>query len=223
MRAALFIAGSWWCRVCIASLLATAFQVFAADAPRTHGVAAGAGSVMAGAGSVAPGAGSVVAATIATAPPSEVAGAMTAVRLQGRGTLRFFGLAVYEARLWTAADFAAAGFEAHAFALELQYARRLEGAAIAQRSIVEMRRSGSVDDGRAQVWQAAMTRAFPDVVPGDRLTGVHLPGEATRFFHNGRPTSALADPLFARLFFGIWLAVTTSEPGLRRQLIGPGS
>ena len=67
-----------------------------------------------------------------------------------------------------------------------------------------------------------MTRAFPDVAPSDRLTGVHLPGEATRFFHNGRPTSAVVDPAFGRLFFGIWLAATTSEPELRRRLIGSG-
>jgi hypothetical protein len=86
-----------------------------------------------------------------------------------------------------------------------------------------MRRVGPFDDSRADAWQAAMTRAFPDVAPGDRLTGVHAPGEATRFFHNGRPTSALADPAFGPLFFGIWLAATTSEPGLRRRLIGSGS
>lgn len=51
---------------------------------------------------------------------------------------------------------------------------------------------------------------------------MYIPGEGTRFFHNGRSTSAVADPAFARLFFGIWLAATTSEPGLRRQLIGSG-
>jgi len=195
-------AGSWWLRVSVVALLSFVAQVSASDKP---------------------GSGNDAAAQVALRAPSEVAAVVSGVRLLGRGTMRFFGLPVYEARLWTGADFAAGRYEGHAFALELQYARKLDGAAIAQRSIAEMRRSASVDDGQAQAWQAAMAQAFPDVVPGDRLTGIHVPGEATRFFHNGRPTLAVADQLFARLFFGIWLAATTSEPGLRRQLLGPGS
>lgn len=160
---------------------------------------------------------------VALAAPAEVAGAITAPRLWGRGTLRFFGLLVYEARLWAGADFVPQRYDGHAFALELQYARKLEGAAIAQRSIVEMRRSAMLNDSQAQAWQSAMTSAFPNVVAGDRLTGVHVPGDVTRFFHNGLPTSAVADPMFARAFFGIWLATSTSEPDLRRQLIGSAS
>jgi hypothetical protein len=159
----------------------------------------------------------------AIAPPSEVAAAVTAARLQGQGRLRYFGLLVYEARLWVGTGFAADRYENQTFALELQYAREFEGHAIAKRSIAEMRRSFSVEDAQAQTWQAAMVRAFPDVAPGDRLTGIHVPGAATRFFHNGQPTSVIADAQFARAFFGIWLAATTSEPALRRQLIGTGS
>lgn len=202
MRCTMNIAGSWWARVSVVAALSFAVQVFASDRP---------------------GAGNDAAAPIAQRAPSEVASVVSGVRLLGRGTMRYFGLSVYEARLWAGADFAAERFSAHAFALELQYARRLDGAAIAQRSIVEMRRAGSLDDEQARVWEAAMARAFPDVAPGDRLTGLHVPGETTRFFHNGRPTSSVADPAFARSFFGIWLAATTSEPGLRRQLIGPAS
>ena len=155
------------------------------------------------------------------APPSEVAQALTSPRLQGSGRLRFFGLHVYDARLWVGDAFVPQRFDEHAFALELQYARKLEGAAIAQRSVAEMRRSASLSDSQAAAWEAAMVRAFPNVVDGDRLTGVHSPGEAVRFFHNSRATAAVADPAFGRAFFGIWLATTTSEPDLRRQLIGP--
>lgn len=185
-----------------ACLLTLAGEVYAADSPSA----------------VPPAAAAPVAA-----PPAEAAALGSAVRLQGRGALRFFGLLVYEARLWVGTGFTADRFDSHAFALELQYARELEGAAIAQRSTVEMRRPGTATDSQLRAWQTAMLRAFPDVAPGDRLTGVHVPGEATRFFHNGRPTSSVADPTFARAFFGIWLAATTSEPRLRQQLIGPGS
>lgn len=196
MRCTVNAVRSWWLRVSVLAVLSFAAQVFAADLPRAGND---------------------------TAAPAEAAAVLSDLRLLGRGTLRFFGLPVYEARLWTGAGFAAERYNTHAFALELRYARKLDGAAIVQRSIVEMRRAGSVDDSQARVWEAAMVRAFPDIAPGDRLTGVHVPGEATRFFHNGRPTSSVADPAFARSFFGIWLAASTSEPALRQQLIGPGS
>lgn len=194
--------GSWWWSVSVAALLSFGAQVFAADAPADGG------------DSPAP---------VATPPPAEVAAAVSGVRLLGRGALRYFGLPVYEARLWTAADFSPTRFEGHAFALELQYARKLEGADIVRRSIVEMRRSGTLDEGQARAWEAELARAIPDVAPGDRLIGVHLPGGQTGFFHNGRLTSAVADPAFARAFFGIWLARSTSEPELRRRLLGPQS
>lgn len=151
-------------------------------------------------------------------PPE--AAAVAQARLLGRATMRYFGLALYEARLWVGQRFDAQRYDEHALALELQYARALDGAAIAQRSLTEMRRIEAIGDARAQMLLGELARAIPSVASGDRLTGVRLPGEPTRFFHNGRLTAAVADPEFARLFFGIWLAPSTSAPALRRQLIG---
>lgn len=152
--------------------------------------------------------------------PVEVEAAWPSVRLQGRGTLRYLGFAVYEARLWSAAGFAADAYERSAFALELVYARRLEGAAIAERSIELMRRSADFAESRAAEWLASMRRAFPDVAPGDRLSGLHRPVGTAAFFHNGRATASIDDALYARLFFGIWLDARTTEPRLRGQLLG---
>ena len=156
----------------------------------------------------------------AAPPPSEIASALPAATLQGRATMRLFGLAIYEVRLWAVTGFTSERYDTQSFALELRYARRLDGAAIVERSIAEMRHAGPVDDMQARVWQAAMTRAFPDVIAGDRLTGINQADGTTRFFHNARSTASVSDPEFARRFFGIWLAQTTSEPALRRRLIG---
>jgi len=158
-----------------------------------------------------------------TEPPSELSAVFAGVRLQGAGVKRFLGFSVYVARLWAGTEPVTERYDAHPFALELLYARAFDGAAIARRSIEEMRRAGPIDDRQAATWQATMSRAFPDVAPDDRLTGLHIPGEASRFFHNGRPTSAVTDAAFARRFFGIWLANTSSDPPLRRQLLGLGS
>jgi hypothetical protein len=155
-----------------------------------------------------------------TPVPAELRPLLPQARLQGSGLLRFFGLRVYTARLWTAAGFEPERYERHPFGLELIYDRRLEGQAIAERSVAEMRRVGSVDNANAKRWLALMTRAFPDVVAGDRLLGFHDGQGDVQFFHNGRPTAQTNDADYARLFFGIWLAPQSSAPALRESLLG---
>jgi hypothetical protein len=133
--------------------------------------------------------------------------------------LRVWGFEVYDARLWTPAGFRHSQYAQHPFALELQYLRRLEGSAIASRSIDEMRRVGSFTDAQAQSWQSAMRELFPDVRQGDRITGINLPGVGAEFWVNGQRVGLVKDATFARLFFGIWLDERTSEPKMRAQLL----
>lgn len=141
-------------------------------------------------------------------------------RLLGQATLRYFGLRVYHAQLWTLPDFRAPQATEQALVLELEYLRDLKGAAIAERSLQEMRRAGPLTEAQGQRWLADMQRVFPDVKAGDRITGQHLPGQGARFWHNGRAVGQVEDAAFARLFFGIWLAPTTSEPDMRQALLG---
>ena len=86
-----------------------------------------------------------------------------------------------------------------AFALELQYLRKLEGAAIASRSIEEMRRVGSFTDAQSQSWLASMREMFPNVSAGERITGINLPGEGVEFWVNGQRVGVGARDLRAGL------------------------
>ena len=141
-------------------------------------------------------------------------------RLQGEATLRYFGLRVYHARLWALPDFRASQPAEQPLLLELEYLRELKGNAIAERSLKEMQRLGRFTEAQAQRWLADMQRIFPDVKNGDRLSGLNRPGVGASFWLNGRPAGQIDDPEFARLFFGIWLAPTSSEPDLRLALLG---
>lgn len=156
----------------------------------------------------------------AASPPAEVTAALPAARLVGQGTLRWFGLSVYEARLWAGDGFDPQHFDAHPFALELRYQRRLDGATIADRALDEMRRGGPIAEPDAAAWRSAMRAAFPDISPGDRLTGVHDPAQGTRFHFNGRVTGTIGDSVFARRFYAVWLGPHTSQPALRAALVG---
>ena len=154
------------------------------------------------------------------AAPPEVAAQWPGARFLGSGRLTYFGLHIYDARLWVADGFSADHFATLPFALELQYARALVGRRIAERSLDEMKRVGGFSEEQGQRWLNGMTQVFPDVSQGDRLTGVHRPGEAARFFLNAKLQGELRDADFARRFFGIWLSAQTSEPKLRVALLG---
>ena len=146
---------------------------------------------------------------------------MLAPRLEvhGEGSFRWFGLLIYHARLWAQPG----GWRpSDPYALEIRYARHIDGAALAERSIEEMRHTRAGNDAQHQQWLQAMKKTFPDVKDGDRLLGLAIPGGATRFFMNGKPIGDVNDPAFGPAFFGIWLSPATSRPDLRRVLLGLG-
>lgn len=161
-----------------------------------------------------------VAQTSPPRAPSEVQADLPGARLQGQGRLRFFGLHVYDIRLWTPATLRGDDALHAAAALEIEYARFLKGALIAERSLTEMQRIADVPVADGERWLVLMKQLFPDVQAGDRITGVHRPGEGARFHFNGRLVGEVRDATFARRFFDIWLSPRTSEPQLRTALLG---
>ena len=163
--------------------------------------------------------GASAGATPGAASPAQLPGS----RLQGEATLRFIGLRIYHARLWTAPDFRAAHALDQPLLLELEYLRDLDGRAIAERSLKEMQREGGFSEAQGRQWLAQMQRLFPNVRAGDRISGLNSPGQGVSFWHNGQPLGRVDDADFARRFFGIWLAPSTSEPAMRLVLLGQGA
>jgi hypothetical protein len=152
--------------------------------------------------------------------PAEVLAELPGAQALGSANLRFLGLAIYEATLWVQPGFQATNYAQSPLALELKYARSLDGKLIAERSLKEMRLQGPLSEERAQAWLQAMVRAFLDVKAGDSITGLHTPGVGARFWFNGQSRPAVPDPEFSRVFFGIWLSDASSEPKMRKQLLG---
>ncbi len=135
----------------------------------------------------------------------------------GSGTLRFLGLRIYDATLWSPRGSWAAS---QPFALELRYARSFDGAAIAKRSIEEIRGQRRLPETTLARWQAQLAAIFPDVREGDRLIGVRVPGEGATFYRGTQPIGRIDDETLADAFFDIWLAPATSAPELRARLLG---
>jgi hypothetical protein len=153
---------------------------------------------------------------------AEVKAELPDARALGTSRMRFFGIDLYDAKLFAPAlkrsDYAAAPF-----ALELVYLRSFDGPAIAERSLKEMRRVGSISPDKEKTWLQTMRQTFPNVKSGDRITAIHKPDVGIRFFVNGLAHASINDPEFSRYFFGIWLGPNTSEPKMRSDLLAGAS
>ena len=134
----------------------------------------------------------------------------------GEGRLRFIGIHVYDVSLWIPG---AAFSVKEPYAIELRYAINIKSHSLSERSIKEMRGQGLKDEARFAVWEKEMNRVFPDLKPGDRLVGVHVPGKEARFYSQDKFLGSVADAEFAQAFFAIWLDEKTSQPGLRAKLL----
>ena len=155
--------------------------------------------------------------------PDDADAGLLGLSLRGHKRHRAWGLVdVYDASLWTPHGFQGEeSTESHLLALELRYLKTIPAALIAARAIQEMRRSGPLASEQERWWMEEMLRVFPKQVhPGDRLLGLQLPGKASLFWHNGLLCGEVRDAEFTRRFFGIWLHQGTSEPELRRALLG---
>jgi hypothetical protein len=149
--------------------------------------------------------------------PSQVLALAPNLKVQGGGELTFFGISVYDGYYWSPTR---GWTQDGPFVLDLHYHRALDGTKIAERSVSEIAKLGYGTREQRARWGEEMRRMFPDVRRGDRLTGVNLPGGIVRYFHNGKAIGDIADPGFARAFFGIWLDPKTSEAGFRQLLLG---
>lgn len=159
----------------------------------------------------------LLASTFATASaPPGLPGAER-WHLLGQGEMRWFGLRLYQASLWSGAESFALE---QPFALTLTYARSIPSARIVEASMDELRRLGTNDEAKLARWRAWMEQAFPDVREGDSITGVSLPAGRVQFWSAGRLRADIPDADFARAFFAIWLDPRTREPALRARLLG---
>jgi hypothetical protein len=146
--------------------------------------------------------------------PPEIGAWIDAPHPYGVGTASWLVFTAYEASLW--ADSGTWSMSSR-FALSLQYRMSFTKEELVESTINEM---GRVAPGFDASWyRNDLERAFANVVDGDRITALHLPGEGVRFFHNGNPTATVEHAVFADPFFAIWLSEGTSAPELRADLL----
>lgn len=135
----------------------------------------------------------------------------------GQGILKFSFWKVYDATLYAPNG----KWQPTApYALQLTYFLGTTGRKIADKTISEMRSQGSIDELQLADWHTQMVAIFPDVEKNMSLTGVYTQTRTTIFFNGNTPIGTITDPNFGQRFFNIWLGDNTSEPKLRKNLLG---
>ncbi|MCB1930911.1 MAG: chalcone isomerase family protein [Candidatus Accumulibacter sp.] len=156
--------------------------------------------------------------TLTHALPDAVRQERSDWRQWGSGEMSWFGIALYRATLWVAAQPGANPPVDAPSALQLDYRRDIPRERLVESSVDEMRRLGA-SEAQLQRWQRELQRVLPDVREGETVVGVHYPGQGAVFFHRGRLNGEVADAEFARLFFAIWLDERSRSPALRAALL----
>ena len=87
----------------------------------------------------------------------------------------------------------------------------------------EIKKQMALNDDTAQQWMSQLRVLIPSVKPGDRLTGVYQPTGGLVFWMGSKKLGDIKDPALAEAFMGIWLSTKTSEPKMRKRLLGDAS
>lgn len=139
---------------------------------------------------------------------------------QSQAEFRWWGLLVYQARLKSEIPITAENFAGTPLMLELEYARRFRGQALAERSLQEMTRMQPLTAAQSERWLQQMLQVLPSVNAGDRITAWYRPGQGIRFYLNDTSVGEIPDAEFGRRFLAIWLSDQSPEPSFQQALLG---
>jgi hypothetical protein len=154
--------------------------------------------------------------------PDPVANGAYELRRVGAGDLSWLGRPVYQASLWTPGG----RFEGYAsgepVALSLWYQRSFSRDQLVRITTTAWRLLDVPENQRA-AWSGELQALWSDVVPGDNLTAVIVPGGVTRFYDQEKLLGEIGDPGFGPAFLSIWLDSRSVVRDLRVRLLGDDS
>jgi len=134
----------------------------------------------------------------------------------GEARMEYLFWDVYDATLYTRSGSYKQG--AHPVKFTLTYLRDFAAKDIVKATKEQWQHLGKSD--LSAKYADKLLALWPDIKKGESLSLQTSPsGEAT-FYHNDKKLGEITDSQFANQFLAIWLSPNTSEPALRKQLLG---
>ena len=135
----------------------------------------------------------------------------------GEGSLKVFLGPVYDVRLLS--DDKKFSWD-NDLVLEFDYQRALKKNTVVEASVKEMRRQKGVTEKQLSKWQTYLERGIQPVQKATKASLYWTAEGRITFYYDGAKPVTIEDADFARAFMNIWLGPETSEPELRRTLLG---
>jgi hypothetical protein len=154
--------------------------------------------------------------TFSCASVSAVTGSLKSV---GQGTVSWLFIDIYQAFLFSVDGQYQPG--KYPQALTIRYQVDISKSDLVQATKQQWQKL-SVEAQLYQDWLPQLSSLWPDVKGGDRLTFLVSENRQGDFYHNDNWLGRIDDPKFSDAFLSIWLSEKSSEPALRKQLIGEG-
>lgn len=142
------------------------------------------------------------------------------LRQVGAGDLRWLGMAIYQASLWTTSGRYGGFGPDETVALSLDYRRAFTRDELVRITGLAWRRLGQPEAGQRERWLDELRRTWSDVAPGQNVTTVVIPNGPTYFYDRRGRFGQVEDPAFGPAFLAIWLDPRSVVGDLRFRLIG---
>ena len=104
------------------------------------------------------------------------------------------------------------------YLFEIKYLRDISRDDLIDRTIEQWQHLG-IEKETYQPFVVELENIWPNIRKGDELA-MWTDGNATAFYFNQAFKGQITDPAFSQLFASIWLSPKTSQPKLRKQLLG---
>lgn len=153
---------------------------------------------------------------LAQAKPPEIAASIHAASPVGSAEMNKLLFHVYDASFWSDSG----GMTKPPYALSITYDMDFSKGDLIDRTVTELKHVSNLSDDKLQSYTTQLGTIWPDISKGDRITAFTSNAKQTVFYYNGKKVGQIADADFTSAFFGIWLSPKTSEPQMRKELLG---
>ena len=148
--------------------------------------------------------------------PPEITASIHAASPVGSSELNKLMFHVYDASFWSDHG---ASIEAP-YAVSIVYDMDFSKDDLVDRTVKELKHVSNLPAETLQKDAGLLKNIWPDITKGDRITAFTADAKETVFYYNGKNVGKIADAEFTTAFFGIWLSEKSSEPQMRKELLG---
>lgn len=134
----------------------------------------------------------------------------------GEARMEYLFWDVYDAKLYTPSGTYKQGV--HPVKFTLTYLRDFAAKDIVKATKEQWQHLGKSD--LSAKYADKLLALWPDIKKGESLSLQTSPSGEAIFYHNDKKLGEITDSQFANQFLAIWLSPNTSEPALRKQLLG---